>query len=168
MYCEKCGTQMENTSRFCPSCGAPVSNVAPNPYTQVPPYAPKKKSAVPLIIGIAAACFVLILGGFLMFHQMAKANLQKQLLRDWSRVESSSGTYYTLELDFSDDEIEYIFDSFYYDTTIAVMDYEVISGTQIRVDGRLHTIEFNDDKTMFTVYPAMTSSDSYEHWFHLE
>ena len=167
---------MPDDSKFCSTCGAaavaPI-HTAPTSEGGCPPYAapapmPVKKSRAPLIIGILAACFILVIGSIFAVNEIGKANLRKQLLRDWSRVESEAGTYYTLELDFSEDEIAYNFLSFYYDTNIASMDYKVISPNKIEVDGYTYRLEFNDDKTMFTIYPALTSSDYSENWFHLE
>ena len=44
----------------------------------------------------------------------------------------------------------------------------MISGNKLKIDGRdtVYTVEFNDDKTMMTITPALTSTDAYENWFH--
>ena len=36
MFCSKCGNSVDPTSRFCPSCGAPV-NATTGPYPPPPP-----------------------------------------------------------------------------------------------------------------------------------
>lgn len=167
MYCSRCGTALPDDSDFCTSCGAKILKEVSIPEaTETKPkikFDGKKKT-----LAIVAVCIVFALGVWIIISQISKSNLHKELMRDWSRVESSGGSYYTLELDFSEDEIEYIFDSFFYDDTIATFDYKVISGNQIKIDARdtIYTIEFNDDKTMMTITPALTSADSSENWFH--
>lgn len=162
MYCSACGTALPDDSEFCTNCGAKILRAVPASESEAKPRGTKKN------IAIIAACAVLVVGVWLIVNQARKANLREQLMRDWSRVENSNGTYYTLELDFSDDSIEYNFDSYFIDRTIETYSYEVISGNRIRIDDRdtLYTIEFNDDKTMMTITPAITSSDASENWFH--
>lgn len=166
MYCSKCGNPLPEGSNFCMNCGESVQQPL-QPGFDVPTV--KKKTNLPVILTISAVCFIfLAVGVWFGSLQIAKANLHKELMRDWSRVESSDGTYYTLELDFSEDTIEYNFVGFYFEDTIATFEYEVISGNQIRIDGRnqLYTIEFNDDHSMMIISPALTYSDSSEYWFY--
>ncbi len=152
----------------------------PSPYQQVnyvPQYTTQpapKKSNKGLILAIVLPCvavfivIAILLSSFI-GKGSEKAQLQKQLLRDWSRVESNDGTYYTLRLDFDDDEIEYIFDSTYVDRTIATYEYEVVSGDTIRVEGfGTVKIKFNDDKTMMTFTPSITDTQSSENWFNFD
>lgn len=152
----------------------------PAPYQQVnyvPQYTPQpapKKSNKGLILAIVLPCVaVFIVIAILLSSFISKGNekaqLQEQLLRDWSRVESNDGTYYTLRLDFDDDEIEYIFDSTYVDRTIATYDYEVVSGDTIKVEGfGTVKIKFNDDKTMMTFTPSITDTEASENWFNFD
>ena len=43
MFCSKCGHSVDPSSRFCPSCGAPVQSVAgAYPPPPPPPYAPSR------------------------------------------------------------------------------------------------------------------------------
>ena len=112
MYCSRCGTALPDDSDFCTSCGAKILKEVSIPEaTETKPKIKldgKKKT-----LAIVAVCIVFALGVWIIISQISKSNLHKELMRDWSRVESSGGSYYTLELDFSEDEIEYIFDSFF-------------------------------------------------------
>lgn len=169
MNCPRCSSTVSESNAFCPNCGEKIHSsftVSTTPAAAAKPDTNRTRK----IVIIASICVIIIASLWLISIQSAKDSLQKQLKRDWSRVESEGGTYYTLELDFSEDEIEYNFDSFYFDSNIANYKYEVVSGNQIRIDGEseLYTIEFNSDKTMMTITPALTSSDSSEHWFHFE
>lgn len=197
MFCSKCGKEIIEGVRFCAFCGQPVENNAPiqsetllndvptdeinqEPvapvYTQ-PVYAapaPVKtgpsKPLIITIICIAAAIIIAVIGivASSIIKGLGKGDLEKQLLRDWSRVEKTgSSSYYTLVLDFDEDEIEYSFDGTYVDDIISDYDYEIISKDTILVNGYKEIkIEFNDEKTMMTFTPALTSTDSSENWFN--
>lgn len=57
MFCPKCGTQVPDGSKFCPSCGAALA--APNQPPAVPAHAPRpRRSKAPLAIGAAAVVAV--------------------------------------------------------------------------------------------------------------
>ena len=75
-----------------------------------------------------------------------------------------------MELDFSKDKIEYNFISGYswLNSTIADYDYKIISPSKIKIKGKTYKIEFNEDKTMMTITPALTSADSSEDWFNVD
>ena len=75
MFCANCGAEIPDRSRFCPSCGHPVSGVAhgsaaapqangyhaPGPVPPAAmPQAPKRKGHVGLVVGIVAACVVVL------------------------------------------------------------------------------------------------------------
>lgn len=164
MFCSKCGTQLPQDSEYCVNCGDKILKEIVEPQTK------KKLSGIKKIVVIFAVCLVIVVGAWLLITQIGKANLQKQLMKDWETVEVNDGSYYTLVLDFSEDEIEYSFESFYFDTTIATYKYNVISGNKFKVDSRdtVYTVEFNDDKSMMTITPALTSTDSSENWFCLD
>lgn len=197
MNCPRCGATFTEGKMFCENCGekrntffAPADSFSLSktevatpktvtPEASVSAYSPATPPApAPIdksnsnrtrnIIIISAVGVILFALIWLLSIQAAKDNLRRELMRDWSRVETGNGVYYTLELDFSEDEIEYNFDSYYFDSNIATYKYEIVSGNQIRIDGgsELYTIEFNSDRTMMTITPALTSSDSSECWFH--
>ena len=195
MNCTKCGSTIPEQSNFCPTCGhkttpgqaephgtviqasdSPLagdgplvvsSSEAPGPIQPVQSW-----SAVPFkkylpVIGVVLALVV----GIFLWQNQGKAELKKLLLKDWSRIETSDTTTFQLELDFSEDEIEYNFNSSYafLNSKIATYDYDVIGKDTIKVTSssveRLIKIEFNDDKDMMTMTPALTSTDDSENWF---
>lgn len=145
------------------------------PYGQVP-VAKKSgnKTAVIVIASVVAAVIVLAVAISGVVRFVGTNNLKKELLRDWSRTESSGGSYYTLELDFSEDKIEYNFNSSYafLDSTIATYDYEVVSPNKIVVDYGVADVEieveFDDEKEMMIFTPALTSTDSSEYWYNFD
>lgn len=58
-------------------------------------------------------------------------------------------------------------------TTVATYDYKVISGNKIKVlrygdDWETITIKFNDEKSVMTVSPALTSVDDSEIWVNID
>ncbi len=186
MFCTKCGKELPEENLFCTGCGAKVggeeTEAAPaetlaattaeetaEMATEMPVEAPvvkskkKGKAIIAVVIGI-----VVILCAWLAISLIGKASLHKQLMRDWERTESTDGLYYTLQLDFSEDEIGYNFDSLYYDDQLATFNYQVVSGNKFKIDGRddVFKVEFNDDKTMMTITPALTSTDASENWFY--
>lgn len=153
---------------------APVNNegtdVVAEPEFVAQPQAPKKNFKKLIIIGAAAltALIAIIVAIVIIVSSVGKANLHKQLKnKEWQRVESSEGVYYYLELDFGENDIEYIFDSTYLTDTIAEYDYKVVGANKIKVldHSKTYTITFNDEKTMMTITPALTSTDSSENFF---
>lgn len=194
MFCKKCGTQIADDCTFCSNCGEKVAaeetttvtgadygvmpEIQSEGASEVPaesefvaqPEAPKKNFKKLIVIGAAVltAIIAIIVAIILISSAVGKANLHKQLKnKDWQRVESSDGVYYYLELDFGENDIEYIFDSTYLTDTIAEYDYKVVGAKKIKVldHGRTYTITFNDEKTMMTITPALTSTDSSENFF---
>lgn len=186
-YCAKCCKGFSDELTVCPECNgnlieynqAPVQPVTEN--NTVTEYAVKPKSKVKIWLIILMAAIVAIIATACVFavrciiNEKGKQELRIQLLRDWSRIEQYSDTYYTLELDFSDNEIDYNFvDEIYglIDETIATYEYEVISPNEISVDklksgfGTTYKIEFNDEKSMMIITPSLTNSDSKEYWYH--
>ncbi len=165
MYCKKCGAELPNDSTFCINCGGKLDNVANPTSINVQNKTKKNKKTIFSIVLVVA----IICGIFVAYNEIGKANLKKNLKKEWSRIES----YITLVLDFDDDEIDYNFESgiAWLDSTIATYDYKVISSNKIKVKHKGYnyettvTIEFNDDKTMMTMTPAITSTDSSENWF---
>ncbi len=62
MYCEKCGTKLEEGTQFCPKCGISVTPVSAESF-QAPPKPKKKRSVVPIII-IAVVVGIIPIGIF--------------------------------------------------------------------------------------------------------
>ena len=137
------------------------------------PEAPKKKKGkVFLIIGIIALALILLLTVSCAATKLGgKSRLERMLLEDWSRVENDGDLYFELVLDFEEGYVDYLFESAYLNDTIATLQYEVISGNEIRVPehgDRVYTITFNDDKSMMTITPALTSTEPFEYWFNFD
>lgn len=166
MYCKKCGAELPNDSTFCINCGEKLDNAPDSPQSMPQTKKPKNKKIIFNIVLVVAIIF----GIFVAYNEIGKANLKKNLKKEWSR---SGGSYSTLVLDFDDDEIDYNFESgiAWLNSTIETYDYKVISSNKIKVKHKGYnyettvTIEFNDDKTMMTMTPAITSTDSSEKWF---
>lgn len=83
MFCEKCGTQLNDAIRFCSNCGAPVN-------TNAPSAKPAKKrlgkgASIGIIAGIAATVVLIVLLSLSIFHihscmhhNSTKVNAQSQ------------------------------------------------------------------------------------------
>lgn len=179
MFCSHCGAQLADGSQFCAQCGAQLAT-ASTPTTEAPVYqapAPtpvptKKNKKVLLIVGIVALALILTITVIAVVSKVGgKSRLERMLLEDWSRVETSDDIYYTLVLDFEEGYVDYLFESAYVNDLITSLEYEVISDDQIMVPDhgdRIYTITFSDDKTMMTITPALTSTDSVEYWFNFD
>lgn len=190
MFCIKCGELISDDSLFCPKCGTRVnpnnetvftnndSTVVDTVMGEVvtpPPLILQSNKKKRIVLGVIIVITIAIIGiaAFLAIQAAGKSELKNQLLRGWDRVEESDGTYYILVLNFSENEIEYNFESPYYswlDSTLATMEYEVISPNKIKVldHNKIVEIEFNDERTMMTCTPAITSTDVSESWYHLD
>jgi predicted nucleic acid-binding Zn ribbon protein len=195
MNCPRCGAAFSEGKFFCENCGerrptyfSPAHSVSspeyqvkteekPAPEVSAPVFSPaapppsetkSDSNRTRNIVIISYAAVILVALILLLSIQIGKDNLKKELMRDWSRVEIEGSSYYTLELDFSEDEIEYNFDGYYFNSNIATYEYEIVSANQFRVEGsdEIYTVEFNDDRTMMTIKPALTSSGYSEYWFH--
>lgn len=162
MYCSKCGNKIEKESTFCGKCGKALNKNKTTKKLNFS-FVKNKLFIIPCMVVIVAIII------FLIIFNMGKSNLSSNLLRDWTRVETGdSGSTYELELDFSKDKIEYNFISGYswLNSTIADYEYKVISPSKIKIKDKTYKIEFNDDKTMMTITPALTSTDDSENWFN--
>lgn len=170
--CPNCGEELLSDSVFCVKCGTKIEENQTTPENDSKiSFLAKHKKKIFSIVGAIVAVFLIVF----IVNSIQAANLKKQLLRGWENVEGEKGSYIICVLDFSDDEIEYRVETGYkwMDTTIATYDYKVVSGNKIKVnrfgnDWETIEIEFNDDKTMMTVTPALTSVDDEEQWFHID
>lgn len=164
MYCSKCGNKIEKDSVFCGKCGKSIKENKATKKIDLS-FIKKKLFIIPCVVIIVA--FII----YLIIFNIGKSNLSSNLLSDWYRVETrDSGSIYKLELDFSKDKIEYNFISGYswLNSTIADYDYKIISPSKIKIKDKTYKIEFNEDKTMMTITPALTSADSSEDWFNVD
>ena len=158
-----------------PVYNQPYPNTATyaEPMPQPQPEAPRSKKG--LILGLVFGGVATVLIPIIIFiaitvsNLIGMNNLQQELLRDWSRTESNNGSYYTLELDFSYDTIDYNFDSTYIDQTISTFSYEVTSKNTIEVEGFGEIkVEFNDDKTQMILTPSITDLNSSQYWYNYD
>lgn len=110
-------------------------------------------------LAVLLVCVVVIYGGsFISFKQAFED--------DWSRVETSDGSYYELKLEIEDGEIDYRFESWLFDNQIASYEYIVIAPGKVVVNDNwddIIDVEIEDD--MMIMKPAITSVDSKEYWF---
>lgn len=171
MFCMKCGEAISDGSEICPKCGANLQKVQPAIVyaSQEPEPAPEKKKTnkkAILIIGICAC----IVAAFLAINGIGKANLKDALTREWCDLDGSI----IKVLDISSDEIEYRLETgvSWLDTTLATYTWKPVGHNKIKIsrfgsDEETITVEFNDDKTVLTVKPALTSMDDSETWYYI-
>lgn len=171
--CPKCGQRLPCDSAFCAKCGTKIEiDIQSNEeIVKAPSFFKNNKRK----IGIGAIIIVGILLVLFITNTVQASNLKKELMHDWSTVEGKDGSYILCILDFSENKIEYKLETGYawMDTTVATYDYKVVSGNKIKVlryggDWEKFTIKFNDDKTIMTVKPALTSVDDEEQWFNFD
>lgn len=106
MYCSQCGAQMDQGSRFCPNCGAPVGQTTNqggyyynqpnqqggyNPYQQpfsISPEVEKSMTTLLVLSGIELACCNQLFGALgLIFAILAKSALSRG---DFEKYEKNS------------------------------------------------------------------------------
>ena len=176
MFCLKCGEAIPDGSSVCSKCGADLTLDKKNEKAIV--YASQKdkeqsKNGLKLqpfgkAKNIIILCLVVILA-ILGINEIQKNNLKKELVREWM----ASGDSIIKVLDFSDKEVEYRLETGYawMDTTVDNYKYKIISGNKIKLlygtKWRTIKVEFNADKNILTVTPAITSTDDEENWFYL-
>jgi len=149
--CKECGKEISNKAKKCPNCGITINHLI------------NKK--IVIIISFIILILIISVGYFYSERQKFK----KLLLKDWQRVEKgSSGSYYTLELDFDETTINYNFNSVYswLNSTLKKYDYKVINSHKLVIDDKKYKIEFNEDKTMMTITPSLTDLKEKEYWFN--
>lgn len=178
MFCIKCGEAIPDDSKVCPLCGVDLEIHD----TQTVVYAsqkdfeahkndtPNKKKYSKIIMCIVGGIAILVVIVMAILG-IQKENLKKELQNEWL---DTDGTILKI-LEFSEDEVEYRLETGYswMNTTLFTEDYKVISGNKIKVqrfgdEWETYTIEFNDDKTIMTISPAITSTDSSEKWYNLD
>lgn len=96
--------------------------------------------------------------------------MKKVLVREWYALDDSI----IKVLDIRDEEIEYRLETgiSWLDTTVATFDWKPGFGNKIKVklvgDYSTYRIKLNNEGTILTVYPAITSPDSYETWYYID
>lgn len=167
-FCPKCGEKLPNASSFCTKCGTKIDElkkkeVKPNFLNKY-----KRKIVIGIcgIVGIFVICFIV--------HSIQVSNLKKELLRDWYKVEGEGSSAIICVLDFSDKKVEYKLETGYswMDTSVATYEYKVISKNRVKIkqygEWETITVKFNDDKSVMTVSPAITSIDDTEIWVNAD
>lgn len=181
--CTGCAQESPRGSRFCKRCGKNLSeenfvyggNNGINPSKQ-------NRNAIILILTVCVIVLAAVITTGVVWSRFRrerrmeerKEELKQALKRDWEFIDGDEDSYIICILDFSDNEIEYRVETGFawMDTTLATFDYKVVSGNKIKVkrygNEEIFTIEFNDDKSMMTVRPALTSVDDVEYWFNFD
>ena len=83
MFCSKCGNKLKEGSTFCGKCGQPVSDKNNNTNKKINLSFLKNK-----IFVVVSSIILAIIIIYLIILNVGKSNLSKELLRDWSRVET--------------------------------------------------------------------------------
>lgn len=178
MFCMRCGQAIPDNSKICPLCGADLERddqqavvyASQKEIESISSDNPNKKKMSKNMLLILSGVAVLSVIIMVVFG-IQKNNLKKELQKDWL---DTDGTILKV-LEFSDDEVEYRLETGYgwLDTTLFTEKYKVVSGNKIKVqifgeNWETYAIEFNDDKTVMTISPAMTSTDESENWYYID
>lgn len=181
--CTGCGQESPRGARFCKRCGKNLDEEnfvygGNNGINQ----SKKSRNRIILILTICViALAAVVTTGVLLLHlrkdgimEKRKEELKQALKKDWEFIDGDEDSYVICILDFSENEIEYRVETGFswMDSTLATFEYKVVSGDKIKVkrygNEETFTIEFNDDKSMMTVRPALTSVDDVEYWFNFD
>lgn len=180
MFCIKCGEAIPDGSSVCPKCGA---NLVEDSQDKAIVYAsPKGESDISKMVVnkpksknsklavILAVCVLVIAVAVMAVMESEKSELKKSIIKDWY---DTDGTIIKV-LDIDSESVEYRLETGYswMDTTLGKYNWKASSGNKIQVDlgtgYRTYTVEFNDDKTVMKISPALTSTDSSEMWYHID
>lgn len=178
MFCLKCGEAIPDGSTVCPQCGAELAADNDNqtvvyasqrePSISTMPKPTKRLPKKLLYCIIAVVCIVIAVFAV---NEVTKANLKKTLIKEWYDVNDSI----IKVLDVGEDNMEYRLETGYswMDTSLGNYEWKPISGNKIKIKRfndkyETYTIEFNDDKDVLTISPAITSADSSETWYHID
>lgn len=180
MFCSKCGEKITEELIVCPKCGAGLSASPVSPTPSQPAVCPtqsvqmsppqKSQSTKTIIIFIIAVISVLFvaISAFFITAGVRKAALENDIQKEWKATDGSI----IQVLEFNDGVVQYRLETGYYwlDTTLFTSNYEVINGNKIIIEhfyDKAYTVKFNDDKTVMTITPAVTSTDSVETWYYI-
>ncbi len=185
IVCPKCKEVIPDESRTCPKCGTKLKIQTDD---QAVVYASQaavnsaqdntsKKTAIlrlpksTKIVGVVIAVVTAIAAIFFVTNEIGKSNLKNTLQKAW--LDTDGGILKVLE--FSDDEVEYRLETghSWLDMTVDSWKYKITGSNKIGINRygdeyKTYTIEFNNDKTVMTIRPAVTNSDSSENWYYLE
>ena len=167
-FCSNCGEKLPNDSVFCTKCGTKIDEFEKEEVKVSFFNKYKQKIIIGIFgtVGIFLICFIV--------HSIQVSNLKKELLRDWYKVEGEGSSAIICVLDFSDKKVEYRLETGYswMDTSVATYEYKVISKNKVKIkqygEWETITVKFNDDKSVMTVSPAITSIDDTEIWVNVD
>ena len=119
-----------------------------------------KKIVVVVIVSVVAFCSIFFVG---------KASTQKKLQQTWTRTSRTEYKITTLKsvLEIDENTITYSTESFLSRKTVKTYLYKVISAGKVEIDGKIYSVRFNSDNSMFTLSPALTSDEESENWFDI-
>lgn len=176
MFCLKCGKAIPDNSDVCPECGENLKEDVkqerdPVVYAMLESKNNFDKSSVKMkkiLIGSCSIVAVVILITII----IPINSLKKQLMKD-SWYSPSESILKVLEFD--ENKVEYRLETGYafLNTSLFDKQYKVVSGSKFKIkisDNTWETykVTFNDDKTVISVEPAITSTDSIEWWAVLD
>ena len=180
MFCLKCGEAITDGSKICPICGAifeendseqAVVYASQKNIDAVPAETGKQKKKIPIILISVVSIAVCIAATFLIIFQIGKTSLKNDLVRNWYAIDGSI----IKVLDISNDTIEYRLETGYswLNTTLGTYDWKVTSSNTIKIKRfndiyETFTVEINDQKTILTITPAITSTDPIEVWYNID
>ena len=127
----------------------------------------KKSSKTATYLGIAVCAVLVIL---IAVYSVSIASLKKNFAKDWYVLDDSI----IKVLDISGDEIEYRLETGYewLNMTAAVFDWKPAFGNKVKIrlgdTQRTYRVQFNKDKDVMTLYPALTEASAFETWYHIE
>lgn len=179
MFCEKCGAAIPDGSQVCPECGENPRLTEPDmesnkevivyaSMSKAVPTAKKKK--IPVQLWVVAGILALLVVAISIINAVQVSNLKKTLEKEWYTSYESI----LQVLEFDDDEVEYRLETAFswLNSTLFKGRYKVVSGNKIKIENDddkwdTYKVEFNDDKTVMTISPAITDSDSSEMWYDI-
>lgn len=104
MYCEKCGTKLEEEAKFCLKCGAPVASASPESF-QSPPSPRRKRSKAPIIIAIVV--LIVLIFGILSRVILVSLGGAREAARDAAREADMRMIAIAQEIYYSDNDVYY-------------------------------------------------------------
>ena len=188
--CPECGNSVSDKAANCPHCGMPLGDEfkQPNPEAQEPKpenkfIKPESESVKPenrksshnagMFVGIAIALAVIIAIVMVFNNQSSNAAAQQvidDLQGEWyspmehiARTLDVSGDEMTLSTETAIDWANETADE--YTFTIKPKSENVIEASSYSDNYKEYTIEFNEDKTKFTITPALLSIEDSETWY---
>lgn len=126
-----------------------------------------KSSKAVTYLGITMCVVLAIL---IAVYSVSVVNLKRNFAKDWYALDDSI----IKVLDISGDEIEYRLETGYewLNMTAAVFDWKPAFGNKVKIrlgdTQRTYRVQFNKDKDVMTLYPALTEASAFEIWYHIE